>query len=454
MRTSLVLLCCAAATIVCAACGTSPGTSDAGPDGGDVLDATSDVGSDGTATDGGTDAAADAPVDAPTDSPADVDVTYNDLTNQANWLGYDLSGLDSSTLQGYEGGTFDGRYVYYAPTSATLLRYDTQSNAFATKTSWETFAAPVIQGTYLGAVFDGRYVYFVPSTKGEKVLRYDTTLPFGSASSYASFDLTQVTTPSAFAGATFDGRYVYFAPWYSAPEYESVALRYDTMAAFGSASSWESYDLSNAAATGAGYYGCVFDGKYVTFVPLRHGADLAEGLVVRFDTTSATFGASAAWSSFDTTTLDTSAAGYAGAAFDGKNVYFAPDMGYAARYDTTGSFTAADAGAWMVYDTFAVDPQVSYLATAGFDGRYVYYGTSFKMKIARVDTTAPFNQKTSWSVFDLSSTTPAGGFEGGMIYDGRYMYFPPGAYTKVTLRFDTKSASQMPALPQFHGSFF
>ena len=440
--------------MVCGACGTSPATSDAGPDGGDAFDATSDVGTDGTATDAGSDAAADAPIDAPTDSPPDADVKYNDLGNQANWLGYDLTGVDSSALQGYAGGTFDGRYVYYAPTNTTLLRYDTQSNAFATKGSWETFTAAAVQGTYLGAVFDGRYVYFVPSTRGEKALRYDTTLPFASASSYASFDLTQVTAPSAFAGATFDGRYVYFAPWYSAPDYESVALRYDTTAAFGSASSWESYDLSNAAATAAGYYGCVFDGKYVTFVPLRHGADLAEGLVVRFDTSGASFSAAGSWSMFDTKTLNLSAAGYAGGAFDGKNVYFAPDMGYAARYDTTGSFTGGDAGAWTVYNTYDVDSLVGYLAYGGFDGRYVYYGTSFKTKIARVDTTAPFNQKTSWSVFDLSSTTPASGYVNGMIYDGRYMYFPPGAYTKVTLRFDTKSASAMPKLPQFHGSFF
>ena len=460
MRTSFALLCCATTTTACVACGTSPTTSDAGADGGDTFDATSDVGTDGTATDASKDGAADVSSDAPTDSPVDADadadvvVTYNDLTSQASWLGYDLTGVDSSTLQGYAGGTFDGRYVYYAPTSTTLLRYDTQSNAFTTKASWETFTASLVQGTYLGAVFDGHYVYFVPSAKGEKVLRYDTTLPFGSASSYASFDPTQVAAASAFAGATFDGRYLYFAPWYVAPNYESVALRYDTTAAFGSASSWESYDLSNAAPTAAGYYGCVFDGKYVTFVPLRHGTDLAEGLVVRFDTSGASFSAAGSWSTFDTTTLDVSAAGFAGGAFDGKDLYLAPDMGYATRYDTTGSFTAADAGAWTVYNTFAVDPQVSYLATAGFDGRYVYYGTSFKTKIARVDTTAPFNQKSSWSVFDLASTTPAGGYENGMIYDGRYMYFPPSSYTKVTLRFDTKSANVMPKLPQFHGSFF
>ena len=47
------------------------------------------------------------------------------------------------------------------------------------------------------------------------------------------------------------------------------------------------------------------------------------GLVARYDTT-APFSSAASFDVFDTTTLNRSAAGFAGGAFDGAHVYFAP----------------------------------------------------------------------------------------------------------------------------------
>jgi hypothetical protein len=61
---------------------------------------------------------------------------------------------------------------------------------------------------------------------------------------------------------------------------------------------------------------------------------------------------------------------------------------------------------------------------------------------------------SSWTWFDMGTLTPAAGSTQGMIYDGRYMYFPPGGSIHVTTRFDTKSPGVMPALPNFHGSFY
>ncbi len=463
MRVAIVFWLSSAAVL---ACGSSSSTPDGGTDAGNSADtgadATLDSGGGGDASDGGItcpgtqvlcNGACCATGQACVQN-ACQDVTYNDVTQSSSWVSYDLTGADSNT-QGYAGGTFDGRYVYYASRTSVLLRYDTQSNAFTAKGSWETFDASPVDtnaGYYQGAVFDGHYVYFIGSD-GPKVLRYDTTKPFKQQTSYDAFDTKTVdSTNHGFAGATFDGKYIYFTPWYVPGSYQSVAFQYDTTASFTATGSWKSYDLSNVDSTAEGYFGCVFDGKSVSFVPLRHGSNQAEGLVIRYDTTGASFTTDGSWSVFDTKNVDPSAAGYAGGAFDGKNVYFVPLMGYASRYDTTGTFDGG--GAWKAYSTANVDPDVASMEYGGFDGKYVYFGTSNKTKIARVDTTLAFDQKASWGVFDLSTLTPASGTVAGMIFDGRYMYFPPTGLNKVTARFDTKSGSVMPALPQFHGSFF
>ncbi|MBS3108623.1 hypothetical protein J4409_02005 [Candidatus Woesearchaeota archaeon] len=50
-------------------------------------------------------------------------------------------------------------------------------------------------------------------------------------------------------------------------------LRYDTQSDFNSSSSWSSYGTS------MNYYGGVFDGRYVYYVPLNNN-----GNVLRYDT--------------------------------------------------------------------------------------------------------------------------------------------------------------------------
>jgi hypothetical protein len=87
--------------------------------------------------------------------------------------------------QGFAGGTFDGRYVYFAPNtfgvslgSGYLVagRYDTMG-PFGSSASWVTFS--IVYGTptaqYWGAVFDGRFVYFIPQ-EGAQLAQYDTTV--------------------------------------------------------------------------------------------------------------------------------------------------------------------------------------------------------------------------------------------------------------------------------------
>jgi hypothetical protein len=200
-------------------------------------------------------------------------------------------------------------------------------------------------------------------------MRYDTQGSFTSPSSYLVFDIHSIdNTTHGFIGGTFDGRYIYFSPWYASGSYQSVAFRYDTQAPLTSTSSWSSYDLTNVDTNAEGYFGCVFDGRYVTFVPLRHLTNQSNGLVIQFDTHVASFTTPTAWNVFDTkTAISSTTAGFAGAAFDGTYLYFVPQLASAARYDTTHSLT--DTTAWKSYATGAVNSDVNSMEFGGFDGR-------------------------------------------------------------------------------------
>ena len=88
---------------------------------------------------------------------------------------------------------------------------------------------------YEGAVFDGKYVYFVPfgneiGRHGE-VLRYDTTSEFTSVNAWSIFDAAANgvgDNPRGYFGAVFDGKYIYFAPFINDHAPHGEVLRYDT----------------------------------------------------------------------------------------------------------------------------------------------------------------------------------------------------------------------------------
>ena len=214
-----------------------------------------------------------------------------------------MFGFESS-INGYQGATFDGRFVYFVPyhtggTQGEILRYDTTSE-FKSINSWSIFNASTGIGFKIidsslyqigthgvgvdpvgfeGAVFDGRYVYFVPHTReggnhGE-VLRYDTTDNFQSGNSWSTFDPGANgvgNDPDGYVMGVFDGRYIYFAPYHNGNEHHGEVLRYDTTSNFESPYSWSTFDAS-ASGIGVnpvGYEGVVFDGRYVYFLSLIH----------------------------------------------------------------------------------------------------------------------------------------------------------------------------------------
>ena len=149
---------------------------------------------------------------------------------------------------------------------------------------------------YFGAVFDGRYVYFSPEMHGDSsthgvVLRYDTHADFGSPASYAAHDasVTDGLDTRGFYGAVFDGRYVYFVPrQIGLMEYHSRVLRLDTNREFADPSSWSAFDVGEQHSQQS----AAFDGRYIYFIPL------SSGRVVRYDTRGG-FDHQSSWQSFD-----------------------------------------------------------------------------------------------------------------------------------------------------------
>jgi hypothetical protein len=111
---------------------------------------------------------------------------------------FDVSACDVFDLakaragaQGYAGGTFDGRFVWFAPHSSAaweagprgqglVARYDTLG-AHDAPGSWSFFDTQVLHpdaDAFMGMLFDGRWVYLLPTRKGVLV-RFDARDPAG-----------------------------------------------------------------------------------------------------------------------------------------------------------------------------------------------------------------------------------------------------------------------------------
>lgn len=152
----------------------------------------------------------------------------------SGWTTFDLTAV-SPKYRGFAGAVFARGHVYYVPHAnannqrhGNVVRYDTLGD-FTSTAAWTgvdlTTFHPSLQG-FVGGIFDGRFVYFVPfnSDGGIVVARYDTTNPsFEDASAWSWFDIRTVSPAAArFNGAAFDGKYIYFIPYDN-----GVVVRFD-----------------------------------------------------------------------------------------------------------------------------------------------------------------------------------------------------------------------------------
>jgi hypothetical protein len=374
-----------------------------------------------------------------------------------------LSGLSGGQSDGGDAaqGTDTGQGSDLGATEASACNAGASYNDLTDPSFWSTFDTTAVSAGakgFVGAAYDGRYVYLVPyDTSGGVdpanshdgvVLRLDTQAAFAAAGSWSTFDTTTVNTGAAgFFGAVFDGRYLYFVPRFNQNGPSGVVARYDTTASFTAASSWSTFDATSLDANATGFAGGTFDGRYVYFAPGLGG------IVIRFDTTQS-FGAASSWTTFDATTAGAGAKGFFGAVFDGRYVYLAPLNngtvdGVVARYDTSAVFTATSA--WSTFDTTTVNPAAFGYRGGAFDGRYVYFVTNnfgfMGAPLAQYDTHGNFAAPSSWSTFASWTVNPeARGFLGAA-FDGRFVYYVPnvdstadgGTAGSVVLRFDSQS---------------
>ena len=140
--------------------------------------------------------------------------THADFGTPDGWSTFDLSTLSDTNV--YAGAAFDGTYVYLVSADARgrLTRFDS-GKAFDSSDSWAKFdmgsAVEGVNDSFNGGVFDGRYLYIVPHSAVP--VRYDTTAALDEKSAYETMNLAPLDAAAGnFAGGVFDGRYVYFVP--------------------------------------------------------------------------------------------------------------------------------------------------------------------------------------------------------------------------------------------------
>jgi hypothetical protein len=376
------------------------------------------------------------------------------------WSTFDTTSVTAGAA-GFVGAGFDGRYLYFVPSyngtlNGIVMRYDTRA-PFGDAASWASFDTTSINASargFNGGAFDGRYVYFIPheSTNGYNglLVRYDTQGAFGSAAAWSTFNTTALGAGAVgFTGARFDGRFLYLIPYVT-----NVMVRYDTQSSFAAVSSWTAFDLSAVSPSAPAFVGGAFDGRFLYLVPLFTATP--SGLVLRYDTQAA-FAVSSSWSTFDTTTVTANAKGFCGAAFDGRFVYLVPFLsaagmasGLVTRYDTQAAF--ATASSWSTFDTTTLAAAAKGFYGATFDGRHIYFAPYSSSTVARYDTTAAFGTAGAWSVFDVAGVNAGAKAFYGAAFDGGAVYFVPHGGSTVA-RFSAKAPPSMPQLPGFAGSF-
>ncbi|MDP6087971.1 MAG: hypothetical protein QGF68_18295, partial [Nitrospinota bacterium] len=119
--------------------------------------------------------------------------TKGDFFSPGSWTALDGKGVGLGTCVG---AVCDGRFIYYVPYARSVaVRYDT-FGAFEDPESWEAYNAAGTTGMntrgYDGGCYDGRYIYYVPFHEGEnsrdgfhcRLLRYDTMKGFGDPSAW------------------------------------------------------------------------------------------------------------------------------------------------------------------------------------------------------------------------------------------------------------------------------
>lgn len=253
------------------------------------------------------------------DLPGTVAVRFpsSDFGDPSKWS-MDPVGGSKTTFRGL---AVSPKCVFAAPSNASTK---IASRCGTTAVAWTTNGAgpgPLSHGAVAGP--DG-FFYFAPVASSVVVRGAATqTMDDGGLESYDTTlaDAGPVGLPPTFGGVVAAGKAIYFLPGAGS---DGVVLRYDTDGAFAKPSSWSRHTIAGSG----GFFGGVFDGRFLYLVPAR---DLK---VVRYDTTKSI---DTGWEATTLTGVpqpsipDTFHAG----AYDGRYVYFVgAEGGVVVRFDT------------------------------------------------------------------------------------------------------------------------
>jgi PGF-pre-PGF domain-containing protein len=376
------------------------------------------------------------------------------FTDPGRWEYFNLTTVHPALKAGFAGGIAHGNYVYYVPYTNTTahgwtVRYDT-SKPFTSASSWEYNNLQTINASlryFFGGTAHGNYVYYVPdsSSYGWTVARYDSTQPFTSPSAWSWFNLSQVDVNlRGFCGATVSGDYIYLAPHYRGSSAHGTVVRYDTTREFTSPSAWSSFDMTTVNAGLQGYEGAVTVGDHVYFIPFYNS--VPNSLLARYNTTLG-FTDPAAWSYFDTATVESHLTAFEGGAEHGGYLFLTPSDAstyslIAARYDTAQDLTSPSAYAY--FNLSSLNPNLGNYLFSDALGDFVYYApysnaVTYSGWAARYNTSREFTSPSAWSYYNMTTLngTLAGFF--GCVGSGNHVYFVPkrgvSNYPGMTARF-------------------
>ena len=351
---------------------------------------------------------------------------------------WDASATDSLTCKGFSGVGSDGEYNYYTPYHngsayhGIVLRQKI-FGVFKDASSWEAYDAGSVDGLitkgYFGnPIFDGQFMYFTPNNNGSVsgiVLRYDTTKPFKSSTSWEAYNAGSVDslTTKGFRGAVFDGQFIYFVPYHNGA-YNGIILRYDTTKPFKSLTSWEAYDLDGMAGGAAkGYWGAVVLENFIYFSPYQNAASTYHGQILRYDMTRP-FKSAAAWVVFNAATVSANCKVLGAPCTDGQFVYFPNAVyGLILRYDSTLPFNDVDS--YATFDIANLSENNEVHNSCCVQGHYVAFSPS-RYTILVYDTEKPFSDSGSWTEKEVAGADNSDiwGYLGSYS-DPNYVYFAP-----------------------------
>ena len=219
-----------------------------------------------------------------------------------SWSAYDAGSTSGLNTKGFNGGVFDGRYVYFVPNinssgyDGIVLRFDTTGKRFhefdelvglrrwqhqrlgyyrlrRRRVRWTLclfraeFQRLRLQRHRVSVRHDRQF-----HDRGELVGCYDRKAALSGLNT------------KGFSGSVFDGRYVYFVPnANNISGYIGFVLRFDTTGNFTSASSWSAICGNTDGRIPPATVARFPDGRYFYFAPEYNSAGPNSVVMLRFD---------------------------------------------------------------------------------------------------------------------------------------------------------------------------